>query len=236
MAVRRNDFRRYVGGGGHDRGGRRAEASTLTNVAIAAGTTVTAAAGSTLTDNSVTINGSVYGSGSATLNFAKAGNDSLANISQVSRRSGLANGAANTLTLQAINFTGVTGGTITVNDGNSGNTVSGSSLRSADAIVVHAGSGADSLTGGAGNDIFYAGGDTTMTGNAGANQFVFSAPGASNTIVDFAASSTNELVFSNSGFSLGQSGASATPQALPTTLFASNSTGDLRHDRAALRL
>ncbi len=129
------------------------------------------------------------------------------------------------LTLQAINFTGVAGGTITVNDGNSGNTVSGSSLTSADAIVVHAGSGADSLTGGAGNDIFYAGGDTTMTGNAGANQFVFSAPGASNTIVDFAASSTNELVFSNSGFSLGQSGASATPQALPTTLFASNSTG-----------
>jgi Ca2+-binding RTX toxin-like protein len=64
-----------------------------------------------------------------------------------------------------------------------------------------------------------------MTGKAGANQFVFSAPGASNTIVDFGASSTNELVFSNSGFSLGQSGANATPQALPTTLFASNSTG-----------
>ncbi len=73
-----------------------APTSTLTNVAIAAGTTVTAAAGSTLTDNGVTVNGSLYGSGSATLNFAKAGNDSLANISGFTTI-GLANGAANTL-------------------------------------------------------------------------------------------------------------------------------------------
>ena len=64
-----------------------------------------------------------------------------------------------------------------------------------------------------------------MTGKGGANQFVFSAPGLSNTIADFNASSTNELVFSNSGFALGLSGASSTPQALPTTLFTSNATG-----------
>jgi len=64
-----------------------------------------------------------------------------------------------------------------------------------------------------------------MTGNGGANQFVFSAPGVGNTITDFAASSTNELVFSNSGFSLGLSGASATPQALPASLFTANPTG-----------
>ncbi len=119
---------------------------------------------------------------------------------------------------------------ITVNDGNSGNTVSGSTLASTNAITVHAGTGKDVLTGGAGNDVFYAGGDTTMTGGAGTNQFVFTAPRRrSNTIADFAASSTNELVFSNSGFSLGLTGGTTTPQALSAsqaaTLFTANSTG-----------
>ena len=52
-----------------------------------------------------------------------------------------------------------------------------------------------------------------------------SAATATNTIADFGASLTNELVFSNSGFSLGQGGASSIPQALPTTLFTSNTTG-----------
>ena len=47
----------------------------------------------------------------------------------------------------------------------------------------------------------------------------------SNTVADFTASATNEIAFSNSGFALGQSGATSTPQALPAGLFVSDSTG-----------
>jgi hypothetical protein len=63
-----------------------------------------------------------------------------------------------------------------------------------------------------------------MTGGAGTNQFTFSAPGT-NTIADFAKSATNKIAFSNAGFALGQSGATATPKALPAGLFTSNPTG-----------
>ncbi len=201
---------------------------TLSDVTIATGSTFTADFSSVLTVNDVTVNGALYGSGSAALDFASTGTDSLTNVSGFTTI-GLANGAANTLTFATANFTG-TAGVITVNDGNSGNTVSGSTLTSADAIVLHAGAGADVLTGGAGNDVFYAGGDTTMTGGGGTNQFIFSAAGAAtNKIADFGASSTNELVFSNSNFGLGLSGASATPQAISSseaaTLFTANSTG-----------
>ena len=87
-----------------------------------------------------------------------------------------------------------------------------------------------SLTGGAGNDVFYAGGDTTMTGGNGTNQFVFTLPGRAATRSPISsASPTNELVFSNSGFNLGLGGASSTPQALTAseaaTLFTANATG-----------
>jgi hypothetical protein len=202
--------------------------STLANVTIAAGASVSTAAGVTLVDNGVTVNGSLYGSGGSTLDFATTGTHSLTNVSGFTTI-GLANSAANALTLAAANFAGVASRVITIDDGNSGNTVSGSGLTAADAIVVHAGSGADVLTGGAGNDVFYAGGDTTMTGGKGTNQFVFHAPGAGSKIADFQASPTNELVFSNSGFSLGLSGASSTPQALTAseaaTLFTANATG-----------
>jgi Bacterial Ig-like domain len=46
---------------------------------------------------------------------------------------------------------------------------------SPNAVVFAASAGPVLLTGGAGNDAFYAGGDTTMTGGTGANQFAFSA-------------------------------------------------------------
>jgi|GEM_PF-1470667 fibronectin-binding autotransporter adhesin len=201
--------------------------ATLSNVTIARGASFIALSGSTLVDNGITVNGALSGSGAATLAFAKTGTDSLANVSGFAAIT-LANGAANTLNLAAANFAGISTGRITIADGNAGNTVTAANLPAADAILVHAGSGADTLTGGAGNDVFYAGGDTAMTGGGGANQFVFAAPG-SNTISDFHFSSANALVFSNAGFNLGLSGATATPQAMSASqaasLFTENSSG-----------
>ncbi len=138
----------------------------------------------------------------------------------------LANGGTDSLTLTSANFTGVAGHVITVNDGNSGNTVSAATLPSSDAIIVHAGSGADTLIGGAGNDILHAGGKTTMTGGAGKNQFTFADIGT-NGITDFAASATNEIVVRKSGFNLGadQGLATGTPQHLAASVFVANSTG-----------
>jgi Ca2+-binding RTX toxin-like protein len=98
-------------------------------------------------------------------------------------------------------------------------------LSATHAITVNAGAGSDALTGGAGDDVFVAGGKTTMTGKAGANEFTFLAPGPTNKIQDFGFSGTNELVFSNAGFNLGQSGAGSMPLALPTSLFTANGTG-----------
>jgi hypothetical protein len=92
------------------------------------------------------------------------------------------------------------------------------------ALVFAAAPGPVVLVGGAGNDAFYAAGNTTMTGKAGANRFAFSAAG-NNTITDFAASKANQIVLDASTFSLGQNNAGSTPQALPKSLFVSNSTG-----------
>ena len=126
------------------------------------------------------------GSGANTLDLTTAGTVAAGGVSAIETYV-LANGAKNTLTLTNANFTGVAGATITITDGNNGNTVNASALTGANRIIVHAGTGADVLTGGGGNDVFYAGGDTTMTGAGGANEFVFSAAGK-NTITDFAPS------------------------------------------------
>jgi Ca2+-binding RTX toxin-like protein len=95
----------------------------------------------------------------------------------------------------------------------------------------------ETVVGGAGNDtinaavvaagntvVFDAGGNTTMTGGAGSNEFAFSAAGT-NTITNFGALATNEIALSNAGFALGLSGATATPKALPADLFVSNAAG-----------
>jgi autotransporter passenger strand-loop-strand repeat protein len=163
------------------------------------------------------------GGGTNTLVMTTAGTVDAGGVSGVEDYY-LGNGGANSLTLANANFTGVTGSSITIYGGNDGNTINAAALTGANRVIVHAGAGADTLTGGAGNDVFYAGGDTKMTGGLGANEFAFSAAGK-NTIADFAASATNEIAFSNAGFALGQSGASATPKALPTSLFTSDATG-----------
>src|SRR5579862_3666447 len=136
----------------------------------------------------------------------------------------LASTAANSLTLANGNFTNVTASTITINGGGAGNTIDAAAVTGANRIVVHAGSGLDALTGGAGNDVFFAGGQTTMTGGGGANQFTFAAAG-NNAIADFATVASNRIACSNAGFALGLGGASATPQALPTMLIGSLTTG-----------
>jgi hypothetical protein len=140
----------------------------------------------------------------------------------------LFSGGIDTLTLKSANFAGVTGQTITITDGGKGNTVSAAGVAAADHIVVHAGAGIDTLTGGLGNDVFYADGKTTMTGAAGANEFVFKRAG-SNTIKDFHVSAKNELVFSNADFNLGLTGGTAAPKKLTPAqaakLFVANGTG-----------
>jgi hypothetical protein len=167
--------------------------------------------------------GAVFGGGVSTIEFVGRG---AANVNGVHGFATivLANGVAHSLTLTAANFVDVTPGAITIEDGNRGNTVSAAGVPAPGAIIVHAGKGADTLIGGSGNDIFFAGGRTVMTGAAGTNEFVFSAPGR-NTVTDFGFSLTNELVFSNSGFELGLKNATMTPTVLPTSLFTANSTG-----------
>jgi hypothetical protein len=167
--------------------------------------------------------GTVRGGGESTIEFIGGG---TANVSGVEGFATivLANGVKHSLTLTAANFVDVTPGAITIEDGNRGNTVSAAGVPAPAAIIVDAGTGVDTLIGGSGNDTFFAGGRTTMTGAAGTNEFVFSAPGR-NTITDFGFSLTNELVFSNSGFDLGLKNATMTPTVLPASLFTANSTG-----------
>ncbi len=172
------------------------QTGTLNNLAIGAGSTFTALGGSTLTIEGVTVTGSITGSSGAALDFGQAGPDTMTNISGFATI-GLATGSkANTLSLTDTNFNGVFG-PITVNDGNSGNTVNATGVATpGHDITINAGTGLDKLTGGAGTNQFYAGGDTTMTGGSGLNEFIFTATG-SNTIANFGALATNELVFSD---------------------------------------
>ena len=122
------------------------------------------------------------GAGSNELLMTSAGTVAAGGVTGVETYA-LADGAANTLTLTSANFIGVAGSTITISDGNNGNIVSAAGVAAPDRIIVYAGTGADALTGGPGNDIFYAGGNTTMTGGAGTNEFIFSAPAQTRSLI-----------------------------------------------------
>jgi hypothetical protein len=208
-------------------------ANTLTNagtVTGSGGTAVQFGAGNDLliVDRGAVFNGAVNGGGGT--NVVK---EASAGTLDVKGFIGfetivLANGGKDSLTLTQANFTGVTDNEITVTDGDKGNDVTATGLSAADILVVHAGAGPDILIGGSETDIFYAGGDTTMSGGSGANEFIFTTAG-NNVINDFALSSANELVFSDKGFTLGLSGATATLRRLTASeaakLFIADTTG-----------
>ncbi|HEU0113123.1 MAG TPA: calcium-binding protein, partial [Thermomicrobiales bacterium] len=93
------------------------------------------------------------GGGADTLLLTSAGTIAAGGISQVEAYR-LANGGASKLALKAGNFAGVTGAMITVEGGNSGNTVDAHLVGAGDRVVMTGGAGNDVLTGGAGNDTF----------------------------------------------------------------------------------
>jgi hypothetical protein len=112
----------------------------------------------------VIVGGALNGVGNRGLTFGLPGIDSMTHVSGFARIT-LADGGANTLTLTNASFAGLSStGRITVIDGDSGNAVDGSGLTATNAIVVRAGVGADFVTGGAGSDRFFAGGNTIMIG------------------------------------------------------------------------
>ncbi len=93
------------------------------------------------------------GDGNDTLFLTSAGTVAAGGVSQVETWR-LANGGANKLTLTAGNFAGVRGNTITVEGGNSGNTIDAHLAGAADHAVMIGGAGKDVFTGGPGNDTF----------------------------------------------------------------------------------
>ena len=160
------------------------------------------------------------GSGTDELLMTTAGTINLGGVSGVETYQ-LANGGANKLTLANANFSHVNAFKITVDGGSGGNILNAAAVTGTNAVV---------LVGGAGADVLTAARHATMTGGAGADIFALTTPGTlaapdTNTIKVFTPS-TDKITFSDAGFSLGLSGASSTPTALPSNLFTSNTTGN----------
>lgn len=80
----------------------------------------------------------------------------------------LASGKTNSLTLHDANFSRIPGKTITVQGGDSGNTISASTFAAVNKVSIAGGDGIDRLIGGAGNDLLEGGaGNDTLSGGAG---------------------------------------------------------------------
>ncbi len=160
------------------------------------------------------------GLGSDRLNVTSAGTVAAGGVGGVETYR-LANGGSNSLTLANASFAGVTGSAITVFGGDGGNTIDASKLSPANRVSLIGGAGADRLT---------AGPHAALTGGGGADLFVLATPGTTanpdnNAIADFAHLGGDKLAFSNAGFSLGLSGAGATPKPLPASLFSTQTNG-----------
>ena len=199
-----------------------------------------AAGGNTVTVTSGTLSGSL-GGGVVTINDGTSGNNvvTVTGVAGETVHYTVGAGSSDTFTGGAENdqvaaaSLGV-GKTLTVKLGSGTGTVTAAGALGT--IVVHAGTGADTLTGGSFVNEFFAGGNTAMTGGTTAlNQYMFTTTtqlGAGNSIANFGLAS-DELVFSNGAFSLGFTGASSTPQNWSVasgtrtlaTDFASNATG-----------
>ncbi|HEY1299421.1 MAG TPA: calcium-binding protein, partial [Stellaceae bacterium] len=93
------------------------------------------------------------GGGNDTLLLTSAGTASAGGVSQVESYR-LANGRPDKLTLTIGNFAGVTAATITVDGGNSGNTVDAHLIGASDHAVMVGGAGKDLFIGGPGSDTF----------------------------------------------------------------------------------
>jgi Ca2+-binding RTX toxin-like protein len=109
------------------------------------------------------------------------------------------------LTLTNANFAGTPSGFIGVFPGGTGDTVDASAVTAPNGVIIYAFSGNNTLFGGGALAVFVVGsGANTMTGGAGQNSFAMTTPdlAAPDVITNFV-SGPDHLVFTNSTFDLG---------------------------------
>ena len=172
------------------------------------------------------------GSGTNTLFLTGAGSVGLGGVSKFATIDLAAGNSTVTIT-----DTTLSGGTVTLHDGASGNnTISAAGDTAASAgksLVYMAGAGTDSFTGGFENDTIYAGtGLGTYTAGSGSDSFVFIADNLpAQTLGNFQPSLDDILVYgihASNGFDLGSADNAlnpTTPTAITASIFTASATG-----------